>query len=48
MILKKVILFMQAPEKRKVYKYLYNGVNAKKIGESNEKKRKRLLLVIHT
>jgi hypothetical protein len=35
---------MQAPEKRKVYNYLYKGVNAKKIEESNEKKRKRILL----
>jgi hypothetical protein len=35
---------MQAPEKRKVHNYLYSGVNAKKIEESNEKKRKRILL----
>jgi hypothetical protein len=35
---------MQAPEKRKVHNYLYNGANAKKIEESNEKKRKRILL----
>ena len=35
---------MKAPEKRKFYNYLYNGVNAKKIEESNERKRKRLLL----
>jgi hypothetical protein len=31
---------MQAPDEKKVHNYLYNGVNAKKIEESNEKKKK--------